>query len=39
MTNYWPIPLLKVFPKYSKNYAQHLHTNSIIITEQESRTN
>jgi len=34
MTNYRPISLLARFPKYSKSYAQHLHTNNIMITEQ-----
>jgi len=34
MTNYRPKPLLKVFPMYSKSYAQQLHSNNILITEQ-----
>jgi hypothetical protein len=34
MTNYMPIALLTVFPIYPKRYAQQLHTNNILITEQ-----
>jgi len=34
MKNYRPISLLTLFPKYSKSYAQHLHTNNILITKQ-----
>jgi len=33
MTNYRPILFLTRFPKYSKSYAQHLHTDNIMITE------
>ena len=34
MRNYRPIPLLLLFPKYPKCYAQHLHTNNILINEE-----
>ena len=34
MRNYRPIPLLLLFPQYPKCYAQHLHTNNILINEE-----